>query len=90
MKLSVTPFDIDQGTPNNPGFCPIALALRRALPGALNVEVTPLVITLEFPKTSHYMSADTPMIARRFMLAFDKCIADNDLPEPITFDLDLK
>ena len=84
MKITVTPLDIVAGARGEPCSCPIALAIRRQIPGS-DPLVTPEEVGIEWDdRRVDYPAYDLPQEARDFIGRFDA-----GLPvDPFEFDLD--
>ena len=86
MKIQVTKEDIRQGNTSSPSWCPVALAVRRAIPDS-----APLVgnsgITFYWERQE--LNQDLPRSVRWFIRRFDTGPrwARGLLARPFTFEL---
>lgn len=82
MRIDVTQDDIDKGLRNNCTLCPVALAIRRAIPGS-----DPWVDDHDISFPSRRMAPiDTPSSSvMEFMHTFDL----GDFVAPFSFALDI-
>ncbi len=65
LKINVTQEDIDRGEPSRPSGCPIAIALRRLIPGVI-------VGTIGIYDASYdKLTRGTPRRAAEFIRRFD-------------------
>lgn len=85
MQIQVTHADIVGGRRHSSYGCPVALAIRRALPSLSEVEVGAHTITLKSP--SSVQSLLVPQI-EWFVKRFDKGLPW-PLVRPFTFDLNV-
>lgn len=85
MTIHVTQEDIDTGQRNKPWACPVALAIKRAMPTHV-VEAGPEVVYLHKPGDLANTAYHTPITASFFIENFD-----NGAPvSPFSFDLPVK
>ena len=82
MKIQVTQEDIDKGAHGSAKFCPIAIAVKRAVPEAFAASVIANVryFTDDGSVFVHYIKHDSP--EDRFISAFDGC----EHVEPFEFE----
>ena len=81
--MEVTQEHINQGLPEDCGVCPVALAVKEALPYITRCFVDGNTIELQ---RTDVQSIPTPLIARRFILDFDNKIVGL----PFNFDIEVK
>lgn len=82
MKIEVKAVDIRKGEPNRASYCPVALALKRAFPGARIVDVDRTAIHVDsYGKGDGCKWKDTPARVRKFIERFDA----GDLVKPFSF-----
>jgi hypothetical protein len=81
--VRVTQEDIDEGTKGDCTFCPIALAVDRALGGECCVAVT--IFDVYITENAHAEVFPLPSEARQFIQRFDK----GKPVSPFEFELDL-
>lgn len=86
MKISVLPFDIQNGVRGNACRCPIARALQRAFPGAPGIWVSTYTQIVFTADEEHYAETNMPPAAVAFMRAFD----DGKPVGPLEFDVTLR
>lgn len=67
--IRVTQKHIDDGTPESPWYCPVALALKDA--GLINVDVNEQYIDYTSFDPSGYFKIETPQKLKKFLHEFD-------------------
>jgi len=82
MKITVTAEDIASGRRGEPSLCPIATAIRRAIPGS-DPWVNYTFVDFYEPARP---SARLPFAAQEFISGFDRGFGGH----PFDFDLDLE
>lgn len=83
MKLSVLQDDIDNGVRGSNCNCPVALAIKRAMPGAPVVYVGLSVVHVMPRGSSAWIEKRVPLQLRDWMCRFD----NNRYVEPIEVEL---
>lgn len=83
MRVKVTQEDIEKGIPEHCGKCPIARAIRRAMPDAISVGVGS--IGVEWFDKSGFRVAELPQQAQQFIYYFDF----GEPVQPFEFDLEI-
>ena len=83
VTVAVTAAHISQGTPSDGRSCPVALAIRDAIPGLAFVSVGPACIVIAAADAPS-IALDAPPSVGTFVIAFD-C---GDPAPPFTFTLD--
>lgn len=89
IRIDVTAFDIANGSPSTPSSCPIALAYRRQFP-----ESGPIAVHFDsinkIDKAGHAKQLfGLPAEAALFMEEFDDADGPDELPSPISFEVEL-
>ena len=70
VTVIVTQTDIDEGRPGNVRSCPVALALRRAMPDANRIDVLPWLVNAD-GEDFVCRTEDVPAVAAKFISDFD-------------------
>lgn len=84
VKIDVTQADIDAGEKGDCGKCPIALAVDRAIPGAINISVGDDMIVFQLSGGYNgVLIGETPKVAVDFIGLFD----EGCRVQPFSFDL---
>ena len=87
MRIDVTADDIRRGERCTTDRCPVALAIRRAVPDAM-ILVTPTYVIVSTPAWKlNLLDEDMPAGVRAFVLSFDRCTMMYPPPAPFSFDL---
>lgn len=83
VKIEVLQSDIDSGRPDDCGFCPVALAIKRAA-NVKTIHVSLATVVIYFTKSS-LCRIKLPAEANEFIDKFD---AEKEV-EPFSFDLEI-
>jgi len=84
LEIAVNQVDIENGVRCDTGKCPIALAFKRAVPGALGLQVWDDDEAVSWSdETGKLWSAELPEEAQDFVINFDA----EDPVEPLSFVL---
>jgi len=81
MKINVTQLDIDTGKPFSGAKCPIAIAIKRAVPTAHKINVG--AVEISFWQGGRRRGFDTPNSAANFVRQFDQ----QNRVEPFEFEI---
>lgn len=82
--IDVTAEDIARGCSRSHSNCPVALAVQRALPGAVSVSVLYKHAHIRLKSAGEYLTAILPESASQFIEDFD---TDSGKAAPLGFDL---
>ena len=87
VRIKVTQADIDLGSRRCPSWCPIALAIERALPRS-QPSVGARTFSVQMPgKHDRVGNLCLPYEAQRFVAAFDDAMHKHEVVKPFEFDL---
>ena len=88
VLIQVAQDDIDNGVQECPSYCPVALALDRAV-GPCD-EIYIVRGTMRFLKDKVVWGVSIPKIAVRFITGFDKWTETRPKPKPFEFEVEFE